>query len=250
MEISDHKEVAKIGTQDVMTEAQREVYHAQLKRLAKRLGLNEDGEHPGRRRIDLNSTKYPEHMFKIGYFRSSYNSGGINHVLRDMIGKDLYDVFIHTDDEYEFAPDWNDSKLHAEALLDAYRKKIAETGGVSVMEIRYGLKHNNINSVQDALASWQKKLEERKSKENQGFDSFGCLDGEFFMKDPLKVVAIMPGAGKRIFGNGDEPRTYVLYKGDDNHRWYEQALEVVIETIDWVLEQKAPGSKFMLHWSA
>jgi hypothetical protein len=43
--------------------------------------------------IELPSTLHPDHMFKIGYFRSSYNSDGINSVLRDRLDKDLYWVF-------------------------------------------------------------------------------------------------------------------------------------------------------------
>src|SRR5260370_33018765 len=41
-----------------------------------------------RERIELDSKVHPAHLFKIGYLRSSYNGGGIKHVVRNLIGWD------------------------------------------------------------------------------------------------------------------------------------------------------------------
>ena len=40
----------------------------------------------------MDSVKYPLHLFKIGYFRSSYNTNGYNSVVSDLIGKSLYET--------------------------------------------------------------------------------------------------------------------------------------------------------------
>lgn len=56
--------------------------------------------------VNMPSKKYPNHYFRIGYFRSSYNSSGINYVLRDRLGIDLYDIFDAKDSGYYVEPDW------------------------------------------------------------------------------------------------------------------------------------------------
>jgi len=71
--------------------------------------------------IEINSTLYPEHLFKIGYFRSSYNSGGINRVANRYSLLDLYDIF--DPHSYTFIPDWADAMKKCEAAIkqwDAY----------------------------------------------------------------------------------------------------------------------------------
>jgi len=74
-----------------------------------------------RRSIELPSAIYPEHMFKIGYFRSNYNSGGVNSVLRDMGIPDLYEIFPEAGlESYAFSPDWEACRSAAEEALDAY----------------------------------------------------------------------------------------------------------------------------------
>ncbi len=46
----------------------------------------------------------------------------------------------------------------------------------------------------------------------------------------------------------DMPCTYLVYEAGDMD-WYKQALEIVVEMIEWVLGQPDP-SKFYLHWSS
>jgi hypothetical protein len=248
LKIGISTEIAKPGEEKQMTNQQREIYRGMCKRIAKRLGLNEDGEHPAREEISLNSSKYTEHMFKIGYFRSSYNSGGIDHILRDMVGMDLYSIF-EPKERYEFIPDWKKARSITEEVLNKFKQRIEETGGVSTMEVTYGLSHNGINNVQDALEVWKKRYSEEKNRDKSFLGgSFSCKEGEFFMDKPIEVCAIMPGF-KKGFIRAQEPCTYVIYKNKEGYKWYIEALEIVVETIDWVLKQKKP-EQFLLHWSS
>src|SRR5690348_14525919 len=72
-------------------ESEDEGAEGQLATLATELKLGEYGD-PESEYIENNSAQFPEHMFKIGYFRSSYNSGGINSVLRGYGIPDLYGI--------------------------------------------------------------------------------------------------------------------------------------------------------------
>lgn len=77
--------------------------------------------------IWLNSTKYPSHLFKIHYFRSSYNHTGFNNVVRAATGRGLYYIFGRQDkDGYRFVPDWAASLRCAKEVLDSYRSHQVE----------------------------------------------------------------------------------------------------------------------------
>ena len=78
--------------------------------------------------------------------------------------------------------------------------------------------------------------------ERLGLGQWGAL-GHFFRNEPMRVRAAIPGVH---FGR---PCVWAVYEdSDENMRWYEQALEIVIETCDYVLAQ-GDAQKFWLHWS-
>ncbi len=150
---------------DAIPDADKKEYAADVQAYALKLGLDEYGFKKAEQ-IKFNSKKYPKHLFEIGYFRSSYNESGINLVLEQSVGSNLYDVFDHTDNEYEFVPDWCNSLDKARQILEEYT-----------------------NAVK-----------------------------------PTKATK-------------------------ENIEWVKQALEIVIETIEYVLAQSNP-EHFYLHWSA
>jgi hypothetical protein len=64
------------------------------------------------------------------------------------------------------------------------------------------------------------------------------------MGKPLQVVGAIPG---RHFG---KPCVYlVIQESDADGLWLEQALEVVVETCEWVMAQPDCAA-CRLHWSA
>ena len=109
-------------------DAEKETARAAVAEMAREIGVGEWGESPLKQKIKLPSATYPDHLFKIGYLRSSYNSGGTNHVLRNALDKDLYWVFgyegnAEPDNE---APDWQASRDRALALRDEWTAYIAK----------------------------------------------------------------------------------------------------------------------------
>jgi len=83
------------------------------------LQMGEWGPEIAEEKIEIDSEKYPEHMFKIGYMRSSYNSGGFNSVVREIVGHDLYWLFAVKDvNEYIVRPDWKVAATRCQMLID------------------------------------------------------------------------------------------------------------------------------------
>jgi len=227
---------------DELVRQAKEGIREKLEEKAKELGLGEWGEDAtGCTSIEIDSVLHPEHYFKIGYFRSSYNSGGINSVLSDLGIPDLYDIFQHDSDEYEFCPDWNNALKVVEGSIRLLKKD----KGYRIESVAA-----NMFSPDDvpltpaaALQVFNKELQEKSKRlEHQCYSN---RNGEFYLDNAgLKVHGMIPG--KDMF---QRPCTYIIYKPKDANKYYLQALEIVKETIEYVLGQKNP-QEYYLSWSA
>lgn len=231
------------GIQDeqVLEEA-REGIRKKLEAKAQELGLNSWGsDESHREKIELDSVLHPDHMFKIGYFRSSYNSGGINSVLRDLGIPDLYEIFEHDNDQYEFNPNWKEALKTVQESI----KLLKKDKGYRVESVSANLfsPDDVPTSAAAALEIFNNELN-GKSK-NKSFLSYSNKNGEFYLdKNGLKVHGLIPG--KDMF---QRPCTFIIYKPKDANKYYLEALEVVKETIEYVLAQDNPQD-FYLCWSA
>lgn len=225
---------------------------------------------PGESKIEIDSKKYPKHYFKVGYLRSSYNPGGINNILNNLLGEkaDLYYIF-QPEDQYEFQPDWLGAKSRTMEVLEKYRKAMARSGGVKIVKFMANMfiDPNELCSSEkqalDIFTRERERYEASKSEDkNKPFilGDYSNRDGEFFFNDTgLTVRAVIHGVEKDLLGRGKMPVVYVAVeqkvtkKADPDDEtggkdWYEAALEITIEMIDYVLAQKDP-QKFYLHWS-
>ena len=239
-------EICGDGKYEEVPETKKEEYRQKSDMLRSSLGIDEHWDFRGDTKLALPSKKYPEHIFQIGYFRSSYNGSGTNSILRQYTGRDLYWIFENAtdldDDGYIRRPDWADAKERAKELLKDFKKEIQSTAGfktVEVNDIRF-----NEDELPDENEVLKKFLEERKTweKSKNSFDNYSNRGGSFFMKEPLEVYAVMPTKG---FG---KPTTLIV---KDDGTWpehYIQALEVVIETCNYILATKEPEN-YTTHWS-
>lgn len=57
-------------------------------------------------RVDLPSTLYPDHGFRIGYFRSRYGRDGMDRVLKHHAGTDMSRIMGRNYDDAVSRPDW------------------------------------------------------------------------------------------------------------------------------------------------
>lgn len=232
-----------------LTEDQRKAIRGELETFALSLGLSKDGEYPGAEKVEIDSRLHPAHMFKIGYLRSSYNSAGLNKLMREKIGIDLGDIFSEDDaPDYEFSPDWRACRDRAIDALERWRALTAKTGkSYIVVETAYTTIRDwaKIDSPQAALSVFHQELSRYQSGDGPDFSSYSNGDGEFYMKEPLKVAAIIPGRG-----TFRTPCAYlIIEQSEETEQWYVQALEIVVEMCEYVLDQPDP-EKYFLHWSS
>jgi hypothetical protein len=226
---------------DELSEKTKNRIWAILEKEATKLGLDKYGcDITNCETIELDSKLHPEHYYKIGYFRSSYNDAGINSILRNLGIKDLYDIFDHDNDEYEFCPNWS----YALDVVQEAIQKLKKDKGYRVETVSANIfaPEDVASNPARALEMFNSKLKEKRSKD---YNSFSCKDGHFYLDNSgLKVHALIPG--KSVMGN---PCTFAVYKVKDGNKYYIQALEIVKETIEYVLSQKNPQS-YYLRWSA
>lgn len=204
--------------------------------------------------IEEDSAKHPKHLFKVGYFRSSYNGGGLNRVLKNLGVPDLYDIFAVTEEGYYVKPNWVESLMRAEEAITKFDEAIALNGSVQVAEEWFfdWWKQGPSNG-EEAMKVYLAELAEKKKANNFGFCAYSNQKGLFYLDAPLKVKAIIKGhsAFNLKKGAGKEPAVYVIFEEDSS--WYRQALEIVVETCQYVLENDGTlekGEEFCLHWSA
>jgi len=126
--------------------------------------------------IEIDSKIYPDHVFKIGYLRSSYNGGGINYVLDDKLGKgyNLYDIF-KPEEVYRFVPKWKECLQRAKISLgrfDEVRKSTRQMDYSVVTESFMSSSDKIIKSEKEAMKIFLGKAAEHKS--GTGLEDSDC----------------------------------------------------------------------------
>lgn len=218
-------------------EAERDAISKKNEEIALSLGLSEWGKSEARESINLDSKLYPKHMFKIGYFRSSYNEGGINSFLRRNGLPDLYYVF-NVNDDYEPDNDWNGCLKRCNEVISKMEEYMkTDISKFDVMQIR------ELGSVENETEAKKLFMKELDRQLNSGCRSYSSSQGTFYL-DGIKCHGFM--FGKNIIGN---PCVYVVIESNDGFKWYLEALHIVRETIEYVLSQDNP-EKYYLCWSA
>jgi hypothetical protein len=223
------------GEYDDLSEDQKESLRAQDEENAKRLGLDRWGsDETNVESIEMPHPNYPDHYFKIGYFRSSYNNSGIERILKNMGVPTLHEIFSVKKEDYYIQPNWDEALINVNSAIEklklepAYR--IRDVGANIFSE-------PEVNSPEDAMAILKKRLKEGSD------NNYSCSDGEFMFSEPDKVIAFIPGFS-HVFRK--TPCVYVVTESDNT--WYIEALEIVKSTIEYVLS-KDKREQYYLHWS-
>jgi hypothetical protein len=242
-------------------QSQIEEIRAKCDAVAEELGMGKHGTLP----LHLNrdpetpeSTINPEHLFKIGYFRSSYNAGGINSVVRQMTGKEgLNWVFEKEDNEYTFQPNWTRAANRAQMLIAEMKAKTEDQGGhMFVIESSVNpfvdpadVEHM-CSSKEDALKLYRQEYSRQAEiHEDARKSGYSNISGHWFIGKPLEAVGVVMGIEKHWLGT-KQVVTYVICKGTDEVlESYLDSLRIVIETCEWVIAQPTPEN-YWLRWSA
>lgn len=222
----------------------------EVEALTKRLGLTPYGEWLGKKSVEFPSTKYPDHLFKVGYFRSSYNPGGYESVVERLgVPEASLSFIFNTDNQYYQHPYWIESLGRCKnALTNLCGVLSCEDSKYDITFIEAEGLFGDQPTLKGEQAAKQICMEEMK-KVNQEWGGWSNKQGHFWSKG-LEVVGILPG--KATFSLIGKPRlgVYVVYKMPADTAWafYSQALEIVLETIQYVLAQPDPEN-YYLAWS-
>ncbi len=212
--------------------------------------------------IDEADNPFPGHICHKQYLRSSYNNGGFNQTVGNLINQDLYTIFQYKDD-YSSYLDENDedsawgwsptieqlkaarlraidvrdqllaieNPFCAQTISATSYKKTETTDSINFFE--YG--HNAIKIV-------NKEIESHKNKPNPYGLNYSSSMGHFWLKDPLMITAAIPG--KDIFG---EPAITLIYNMTaDNYKFYTDMAEIIILFIDHAITMRHP----FITWSS
>ena len=182
---------------------------------------------------NIDSDKYPKHTCGKGYLRSSYNSGGFNNVVSNLIGKDLYYIF-EPDSGYEIEL----SKQKLEDCLKRAKEVLYELENTEKSYKVCTVSHNIFSGISKVSESEAIQIM-NKQLNNENLGSYSCADGHFFQKEPLAVVGAIPG----IDALGS-PCVHLVYESDIT--WYKQMAEIVIEMIEFAMTLENPK----LIWSS
>lgn len=222
---------------NMLNEEQKVAVDEELKKEYSKIGVDENGIpfEPSMKPDVKASELYPKHTFERGYFRSSYNIHGFNHVLPQYLGEEinLYSIFDKNTDEFYFTPDWNKSLNNVNEAIKKFNSKRGEKFHiVDEVLIRKDL---NVSSTLEAIEIFKKK---------KNTSNFYCSEGNFYLNKPLTVKALIPG--KSFFSSC----VYVVYEeSEENINFFMQALEIVKETIEYVLSTGNP-EYYHLSWSS
>jgi len=265
--LSQNQRDAYNAAWEALSDEDKEALAAKEAALAKELDVDEHGECPKKKCLpEIASKIHPDHYFKIGYMRSSYNDGGINRVLELRIGETLYSIFGMDNPREYYQPnvDWGATLVRAREARDALAKYLEEQGAYGVLCIS-----PNVFAGPDALkgisnreTALKRFLEERErwiqqkaeNPDRNEYDYEG--GGGFFSPKGMKIHAAISGI-EDTFHSALEmpvvPATYLIFSMDDEDgeapfKWYLDALEVVMEFCEWALAHPNKD-KLVLHWS-
>jgi hypothetical protein len=238
-----NKKNDEYGSYDAIPDEAKNNIRETLDKTLEVMGLGKWGEDENNKeKIEINSKLYPDHYFKVGYFRSSYNSGGINNILGNLGLPDLYDIFSVNEEDYYIQPHWEDCLVRTNKAIEALKK----SGGYRIHKFSsnpFGGTAGLPRTEAEALDIFRSQIErDGKSPEY----NYSNNKGEFFINEPIKISAIIPGI--EIFLGKERECVYAITQPKDENNWYLEALEIVKETIEYVLEQDKI-EQYYLHWS-
>jgi len=224
------------GEYESLSDNKKDELRLKDKELAASLMLDDYGsDKAGKKQIEMDSSVDKDHYFKLGYFRSSYNGGGINNVLKNLGLPTLYEIF-SPNDEYCFQPKWDECLVKCQDVIEQLKAK-GNYRCFQVSENMFGASGVPQNE-KEAMDVFLSELQ------RSGSDAYSNIHGEFWLKEPLKIHAIIPGEYTIL---KKMKCCYVVMEGENE--WYIKALEIVKETIQYVLD-KPDKDKYWLHWSS
>ena len=204
-------------------------------------GCDGSSQHKSVTEIRRDSEQYPNHLFKIGYFRSSYNESGLNRAMKKLGLPDLYEIMNNPSRATEVHHDWADCLKRVNKVISKYQKHLSsEVDGFYISEVR---RPSGNGGADSAEAAWKIfRSEHERNKESPSFVSYSSSFGEFYHQG-VKIHAIIPSSDQYTL-------SYLICAKENKYEedWYLTSLKIVRETCEYVLSQEDPQNYYM-HWS-
>lgn len=201
---------------------------------------------PGVTSIRLDSEIRPDHYFKVGYFRSSYNDSGIENICRQNFGVPALGSIFLARNDYHVWPNWEEAKIRALELADRFDS--AQRRGRNLVAFHVTSRNGKeCNSVDLAIRLVNEQLDRESPFDKDS--GYWNQHGFFSPKKPLEVVAVLPSdysLGAFDHALGRQGGAWIVTRA--NFSWYSDALRIVAETCDYVLSKPDP-EKYCLRWS-
>lgn len=229
---------------------------------------------------------YPDHLFKRNYLRSSYNEGGFNRAVPDMLGRDegglywIFDPVIEGRDEpYEtlldstFIAKLEETKQRALGVAAELRESDS-LRATSVSSMLGGADHmwSQLPSEDEALA-WYREEKVKRDEANARLlaegkevpEEYGYMNAKgqvFGFTKGLEILAVTIGRNplasfsqnfpvNTVGGQmGIMPQAVLIYRLEDEGRQsYVQSAEIIAEFCDEAIDLIKRDGSCMMHWS-
>jgi len=226
---------------DKLTDSEKDRLHEKSKQARHQYGCDDWGSHNTVQDIQLPSEQYPEHLFRIGYFRSSYNDGGINRVLRNLGLGDLYQIMGVEQDQYEVHHDWAQCRDSVIDTIQRYEAHLNSPAGKFWIMSQRRPFTDGVSSAQEALEIFSRELESNPNTD-EDMSSYSTAQGEFHLRG-VRVFGIVPSSDRFV-------QAYLFCERETpaQEDFYLQALRIMQETCEYVLRQDDPQNYYM-RWS-
>lgn len=207
-------------------------------------------------RVEAVSAINPDHIFRRGYFRSSYNESGFNSCMRRLGFQTLDQLFDTDGSAYEFTPDWSASLARLSKAIEdwsAYSSRPESRYDVLCIHPNpFGMSADAPRSKEQALSLFVKDHMRRADRNEPAIGrAYSNGQGDFYL-DGVKAVAMLPGYADNFLTGRKMPATYIVYERDPSQfdfcKWIADALAIAKETVEYVLAQPDKEA-YYFHWS-
>lgn len=202
------------------------------------------------------SEKYPDHLFNRRYLRSSYNGGGFNHAVPEMLGSSegnypneygsLSWIFepVRLDDQYEIELTIGsiDGLRQAKARALEVAEKLRASDRIRVMTVSPNfLLPLPTHTDDDALRMYRAAAEQWKDREDGWWSN---RDMEWYGSG-VTILAAIPG-----LATFNVPGVHLIYRaGDEWFESYVQSAEIVAEFCDEAISLIERDGSCEMTWS-
>ena len=214
--------------------------------------------------VYFTSTQFPEHIFKVGYFRSSYNEGGIDRMLPEFLGDGyslgwIFDVKLNCPSHPLPAKGLAVvGETRMSSTIEEYDRAIREFKETRQLNEHYFVEKPDWEQAKARVKDVLEKLEGVAKKPGREKMPWTMLSShEHFELVKEAQEKIKTGELPKPKSNEEFDKmvcfcNWLKNGNKDGIQWYIQALKIVEETINWVLaEKRKNGSEceYVLHWS-